>query len=314
MKFLKRIPGWFWAIAVLVLLGAIAWFVLSLIFGEIPARRKVFEFITSPGMAGVAAVVAATIAAINISEQIRQSRQAELRQDWWTNFKWATERAVPTDDTAIAVPYSTSIATLQTLACATNDSLQKAACGTFVDLLAKLAAAPSASGKSDPGRFQALRNYDARTKGSDAESEGAQRVLYERGFLNALEHIAVVEKLGYAQNVVLSTGDDGGRLRVQGGSSIVDAKLICNQATILFKFRRWAEEPKEDVLQRRIAVTVGRIKQAESKAAVVIVLPFGVSETIAAAQLRDVRVLTWREDSESAARLKVVIDELSELS
>ena len=306
-----RIPVEVWWALGFVVVGVALWWVLSLIFGPGATRAKIVLFVTSEGFAGLAAVIVAVIAAFNISRQIRQTRRAELHQNWWTNFKWATERAVPSDDKAIALPYSTSIATIATLQGATDDLLQKAACATFVDFLAQRAGAQSGAGTSDPGRFQALRNYNAAAEGTKAESVGAQRVIYQRGFLNALEYIAVVQKFGYVQDFVLTDGKSKNPLRVEGGSSTVDAKLVRDGVEILVKLRWWEAEPEEAVLQRRIEVTVGRIKQDAPKAAIILIVRFDVPVTVAAAQRPDVRVLKWDEGAESKASLQAAIDELS---
>lgn len=293
-----------------ILIGVL-WVVTFLEFGKKTTLSKTFDFLTSPGMAGLAAVIAAAVAAVNISDQIRQTKQAESRQNWWTNFKWAADRAVPSNNDAIAVPYSTSIATMRTLQAGTEDPLQKAACGTFVDLLAELASAQSEPGKTDPGRFQALREYNNATNGSEGRSAVAHRVIYLRDLLNELEHIAVLQGFGYAERVTLTPAKANDPVRLQGGSSAVDAELTRDRAKIIVKMRWWDAAPDVDTLQRRIDVTVSRIKQYEPKAAVILIVRFDVPPAISLAHHANVRVVKWSKDPATTAHLGIAINQLS---
>jgi hypothetical protein len=309
-RFLSN-PSWVRAVVLIGAALALLWCIVLGIYGWQATLSKTFDFVTSPGMGGVAAVVAAAIAAVNIADQILQAKQTESRQNWWANYRWAAERAVPSDEKAVAVPYSTSIATMKNLQKETADPLQKAACGTFVDLLAELSAAPSKVGKSDPGRFQALRDYDRATDGTEAQSRVTKRVLFQRSFLNALEHIAVNQEFGYAQNVVLTARKSKDLLRVEGGSSLVDASLTQGGVKILVKSRWWDVSPDADTLQRRIDVTVTRIRQIEPRAAIILIVRFDIPVAVTLAHLGNVRVVKWADNSIAIAGLKRAVDELN---
>jgi hypothetical protein len=56
-----------------------------------PAKASWAEFLTSPGFAGVMAVVAASIAGFFVSRQLRQARRQHADERWWESLKWTYE-------------------------------------------------------------------------------------------------------------------------------------------------------------------------------------------------------------------------------
>lgn len=92
-----RVVGVLASIALAVLIAWLTLHDLTLDAAAIGWRR----FFISPGMAGLAAVIAATIAALTVGRQLRQSRTAESRKAWWQTFEWVTDRVLPRDGEAV---------------------------------------------------------------------------------------------------------------------------------------------------------------------------------------------------------------------
>ena len=302
---------WIWmgASVAFIALVVVMLLVSAGLFGWPATRTKIVLFATSSGMAGLAAVIAALIAAVNISRQIGQARQAEIRQNWWTNFKWAADKAAPSGEAARALPISASISTMNSLQKGTDDPLQKAACGTIVDLLAKLSESQSTSGNSDPGRFQALREYIAASKDTPAASVGAVRAIYKRDLLNQLEHIAVRRSFGYAEDVALPSKKKRHAPQFQVGSGMVDADIRNKNKRVLVKVRWWDSVPSAATLERRIQVVAARISQADSSASILIIVPFDLPDGVSSDPSRGVRIVTWIE-SGGYTMLENAIDQL----
>jgi hypothetical protein len=155
-----------------------------------PALRR---FLTSPGAAGVAAVVAATIGAVGLHIQLAHTKSKDRSQAWWTKFEWATERAVPSTAGDTAVPTSLSINTLNSLQESATDDLQRRGCGGFVDHLVTLTRSertkirdmqrPNADFLSieteSDSKFNALKSYVQSTAGTQASSLAAEYLVQE---------------------------------------------------------------------------------------------------------------------------------------
>jgi hypothetical protein len=98
------------------------------------------DFATSPAMAGIAAVVAATIGSRALKRQLDHTREeathARTRDEeasWWEKFEWVTDRILPKDaaqktlEKPLALALSTSLLNMSTA------DFQRAAVGGVID-------------------------------------------------------------------------------------------------------------------------------------------------------------------------------------
>jgi len=82
-------------------------------------------FMTSPGMGGVAAVIAASIAFFAVFVQVKQSRRAARDEAWWTSFEWTTDRAVPPNPAFKPLPVGLSFDLLTKIKIEAESSFQR---------------------------------------------------------------------------------------------------------------------------------------------------------------------------------------------
>lgn len=87
------------------------------------AAAVVTEFATSPGAAGLAAVLAAGLGFYAVHRQLKHSKQVEANRSWWETFEWAADRAIPPESKYKALPARASIEILKNL---TNRELRGA--------------------------------------------------------------------------------------------------------------------------------------------------------------------------------------------
>lgn len=125
------------------------------------------RFATSPGAGGVAAVMAAIIAATAVGLQLRHNKKVEAERSWWERFEWVTTRAVPAEDEHTALPYDLSLDILTSLAERTTDDTQGRACGGFVNHLVDLKNVPD----TDVAEDDSANTFDDRSSTSQTEQE-----------------------------------------------------------------------------------------------------------------------------------------------
>ncbi|WP_229586562.1 hypothetical protein [Kocuria sp. CCUG 69068] len=101
------------------------------------------EFLTSPGAAGLAAVIAASIAAAMLNRQIKSTREAddtrlnhdkeiEENRTWWESFEWVTSRALAKRSDDPELPPELAMSFLVDLQKWAPNDTQKTACGILV--------------------------------------------------------------------------------------------------------------------------------------------------------------------------------------
>lgn len=125
------------------------------------------RFATSPGAGGVAAVMAAIIAATAVGLQLRHNKKVEEERSWWERFEWVTTRAVPAEDEHTALPYDLSLDILTSLAARTTDDTQGRACGGFVNYLVDLKNVPDTDSTED----DFANTFDDRSSTTQTEDE-----------------------------------------------------------------------------------------------------------------------------------------------
>lgn len=181
---------------------------------RVGAGAWISDFVKSPGMAGLFALIAALIAFWGIHRQVSQSRrtldhQQAVEQDrsWWTRFEWAAERAVPTSTTDVRLPWAAVVSTFDALASSARDDVQRRAVGAIMDVAASRTEAASESSTdrdatdndaadreaafaaADLQALSALRAYVNTTADTPAQSAAVSARLYEAEVLQALTRV-----------------------------------------------------------------------------------------------------------------------------
>ena len=106
----------------------------------------VTDFVQSPGAAPLAVLLAALLAAIfaylGVSKQVKVAnrsveKQSEVaaRTAWWERFTWVADRSLQRQAGVDSLPEDIAISTLNALALAATDEVEKKACRGLVDHL-----------------------------------------------------------------------------------------------------------------------------------------------------------------------------------
>jgi hypothetical protein len=137
----RRDRAWEVTHPLLLLTGAVIIGFVCVLFAtgvdQAGAAGWVERFSTSPGAAGVAAVVAAGIGFLAIARQLRHNKGVERDAAWWKSFEWVTDRALPRDE-ADRLPYLVAVDMLAPLVDSASNATQERICGAFLDHLATL--------------------------------------------------------------------------------------------------------------------------------------------------------------------------------
>lgn len=206
------------------------------------------RFVTSPG----AAIIAAGIAATAIILQLRHTKSQDKKQNWWTNFEWAAERAVPSSDANTALPVALSINILNALQDSADTDLQQRACGGLVTLLAE-SLGPTGRPEDHPETSQsttkseireALTEYVTATVGSPARSRTAELVLsaerYESEVVRALTQL-------YNIGVIADPPQ-----RANGSDPGYDTLVRLGDIDVLIEAKYFAPQYPPDLVSRRL--------------------------------------------------------------
>ena len=177
------------------------------------------DFAKSPGLAGICAVAAASLALWGILRQVKVSQaglehQRSLEQDrsWWTRFEWAATRALPSSPEDKALPYPAVLTVLTALLEGATNEVQRTAVGAIIDVAARtsndtaahtsddshgsptpaaetLASDSVADSSDDMQRLLALQLYSAASANTSARSSTVEAQLYEASVYDALHRI-----------------------------------------------------------------------------------------------------------------------------
>lgn len=63
------------------------------------------QWLMSPGFGGLAAVLAATIAFLGVSRNVKVQREANRKQQWWERARWALDLTLNDDSTTRTVGF-----------------------------------------------------------------------------------------------------------------------------------------------------------------------------------------------------------------
>ncbi|MDN3935675.1 hypothetical protein QWJ39_05045 [Arthrobacter sp. YD4] len=212
------------------------------------------DFVTSPAMAGMAALIAAIIGARSLKRQLDQTkRQADHTQaeavharamdaeaSWWEKFEWVTDRILPKDpkQEKLAKPLAIGLLT-SLLNMATAEFQRGAVDGVIEHYLApendEGQQKPGPSSKDYDAELRALRSLvDARKNSAAGSSaaEGALRAsMYEQSAFDALQS---VWQLGNELQFLP-------RLRVGERHFIPDAILNLDGRRMILEFKAWTK-------------------------------------------------------------------------
>lgn len=179
-----------WSVGLLVnLKSSSAW----VSFGE--------KFVVSPAMAGLAAIVAASIGALALKRQLDHTKTESLHvqkkdaeEAWWEKFEWVTDRILPKDPSHMKLEKSLAIDLLTSLMAMSTEEFQKSAVSGVVEHYLKPVSEPSSVGGEPDIRTEAeaksVRNYIKASENASVVSGVAQGALtayeYEKAVMNAL--------------------------------------------------------------------------------------------------------------------------------
>lgn len=177
----RRDRAWEVIHPLLLLTGAVIIGFLCVLFAtgvdQTGAAEWVERFSTSPGAAGVAAVVAAGIGFWAIARQLRHNKSVERDAAWWKSFEWVTDRALPQDESD-RLPYFIAIDMLAPLVDSASNATQERICGAFLDHLARLYDGSLAPELDEAAALEgAPDNTDTGTEGAaDSPAAAAKRM------------------------------------------------------------------------------------------------------------------------------------------
>lgn len=289
------------------------------------------DFAKSPGLAGMSALIAAVIAFIGISRQVRVSRvsvemartsaleaqthaqeslehQRAVEQDraWWKTFEWASSRAIPSDKSAEPLPYVAVLNTFQALADSATDDVQRAAIAGVMDVAAKRAGETiAADGSSDSDGVDgdateqlrsALSAYVATTANTPARSRAAEYQLYELDVLKALARVeggsVRVQEDGRSRQSSSGFRPDA-IVEVDGNQVIVELKL----------FREPSAKARYMALE-----TLRRIRGTSLRQPILLISPMAPKfGTDVEAEL-SFRAVSWKSPSDDAALRRALLE------
>lgn len=186
-----------------------------------PISEWIPHFLTSPGVGGIGALVAAGIAYFGISKQVRAAsrslehqRAAEENRSWWERFEWASARAVPSKSDEKPLPYNAILSTLSELADSSRDDVQKLAVRAIMDTAqddspqeADDATASKGRPEDDSARLRALQLYSNATRNTAAHSPVVEGQIYELEVLQALREIPSIQFIEPSRSLSGSTPD-----------------------------------------------------------------------------------------------------------
>ncbi|WP_434811521.1 hypothetical protein [Microbacterium sp. bgisy189] len=201
------------------------------------------DFAKSPGLAGVCALVAASLALWGIMRQVEVARHAqrlqqisEARRAWWSSFEWVAARAVPAKSDDLPLPYDVILSSLTALYESATDPVQQRAVGAITDVASEMLDSKDAvgdelpaseSGSTTPSQerrvLEALRAYSAATANSPAESAAVDAQLYEANVMEALQRVTQIEQPIHELGAGYAMRPDA-LVTVRGARVIVDVK------------------------------------------------------------------------------------------
>lgn len=178
------------------------------------------DFAKSPGLAGLCALIAASLALWGILRQVAvatralaEQRESERKRAWWSTFEWVAARAVPAKREERRLPYAAVLSTLTALAESAENDVQRTAVGAITNVAAQAEADIDAAGGADVAAgaddaewhtvaaptqpitdpeqtLRALRAYSVATANTPATSSLVDAQLYEAAVLDAIERVA----------------------------------------------------------------------------------------------------------------------------
>lgn len=182
-----------------------------------PLGAWLSDFAKSPGLAGLCALLAASLTLWGILRQVATSRrgiehqqEAESNRAWWGRFEWAATRAVPASKDDNPLPFNAVLSTLTALTEAAKDDVQRTAIGAVMEVAADLDARPHKSNEptnenelpayeevppAGDRTIQALQNYVRAAGNTPARSVMVEAHLYEYQVIEALSRLLSPENV-----------------------------------------------------------------------------------------------------------------------
>lgn len=176
-----------------------------------PLGAWLSDFAKSPGLAGLCALLAASLTLWGILRQVATSRrgiehqqEAESNRAWWERFEWAATRAVPASKDDNPLPFGAVLSTLTALTEAAKDDVQRTAIGAVMEVAADKSNEPTNENElpayeevppAGDRTIQALQNYVRAAGNTPARSAMVEAHLYEYQVIEALKRLLSPENV-----------------------------------------------------------------------------------------------------------------------
>ncbi|RKQ83555.1 hypothetical protein U746_3118 [Mycolicibacterium mucogenicum 261Sha1.1M5] len=159
------------------------------------AGQYLRDWLKSPAVAGLGAIVAATIAFFGLKSQskialrsLERSEKADEYDRWQQLFEWTADRAVPRKSEDMPLPPEALIGTLTRLVQTSPSPAQQLACRGVMDVIVLRV---RESEKPEPSAHDSLINdalseYASTSLGTSASSPQVRDLLYSRAVIAAL--------------------------------------------------------------------------------------------------------------------------------
>ncbi|TFV81469.1 hypothetical protein E4V99_10715 [Microbacterium sp. dk485] len=263
------------------------------------------DFAKSPGIAGVFAVAAASLALWGILRQVAVARSSlshqqtiETERSWWTRFEWASTRAVPSDPTAQPLPWNAVLSTFNALAVSAQDDVQRTAVGAIMEVAGRTEQTSESHRKRDvvsaatEGRpsVSALESYVHSTAGTPASSPVVEALLYEAQVLEALKRV-------FGDSLNLPARE----------RNMADALVVRGQVQVAVEIRNFSETAGP-VSTDRLLAQLKTLRDVSGAAGAVVVAPGEIPYT-ERAPAADIRVVKWTSPEDDEA-LRLAVDSI----
>lgn len=274
-----------------------------------PLGAWISDFAKSPGLGGISALAAASLALWGIFAQtnvakrsLNHQRQVDKNSAWWERFEWTSSRAVPRSKDETPLPYEAVLSTLTSLAETATDDVQRRAVGAIT----QIAAEEESGGKSADtvrlntlpteltARIEALQKYSQAAGDSPARSTAIDAQLYEFQVTEALKRILDPDSV--------RTGDVYPNT-VTSGRIAPDALVVHNGKRIVVEIKNYK---KPWFNNRNTVLQVRNLIEATNAHAGIVVTP---TEIPAVSQFKSLGIITAKWSStEDDSTLRTALD------
>lgn len=230
-------------VAIVVAGVVVIWFAGSLLLMWKPWERWVSfgeHFATSPAMAGIAAVVAATIGATALKKQLDHSKSQSAEASWWEKFEWVTDRILPKDPKQEKLAKPLAVALLTSLLKMATVDFQRGAVSGVID---HYFGPDNDEGLQKQG--QSVRDFDAELRALRSLVDASKNTAASSGATGALRASMYEQSVFEALRQMWELGNElQFQPRVSEGERgifVPDAVLTVNGRRAILEFKAWSK-------------------------------------------------------------------------